>query len=230
MPKRLLEAATPSERAKQRQRLGSLRQLTVQPCARARYEKAISFFFSHLRMEGFSLPTQKSKLDPLLCDYLEHLWSSGAGRAQACDTLAGLQNQQPNLKGHMPGAWRLLKTWHQNELPSRAPPFPEHVVQALAGWAFFKGLYSFGISVLVGFYCMLRTGEVLQLRSSHILCSASERQALISLGLTKGGKRQGAAESVVLGHEPTFLLLQKWSAGNQLDCSHPVPGQMAGPF
>eukprot|EP00438_Fugacium_kawagutii_P015211 Skav213597 [mRNA] locus=scaffold77:213673:216130:- [translate_table: standard] len=139
-----------------------------------------------------------------------HALTRGMGRAQACDTLAGLQNQQPNLKGQLQGAWRLLKAWHQNELPSRAPPFPEHVVQALAGWAFFQGHYSFGVSVLVGFYCMLRTGEVLQLRASNILVSSTERTALLSLGLTKTGKRQGAAESVVVTHEPTFFLLKRW--------------------
>ena len=48
---------------------------------------------------------------------------------------------------------------------------------------------------------MLRSGELLGLRSSHVLCAPKDRQVLISLGLTKGGKRQGAAESVILGIE-----------------------------
>eukprot|EP00435_Cladocopium_sp_Y103_P018121 s4303_g4.t1 len=103
-------------------------------------------------------------MDSLVCDYLEHLWSSGAGRALACDTLAGLQDYQPNLRNHLPGAWRLLRAWHVNELPNRAPPLPEQVVQAMAGWAFFKGYVSFGISLVVAFYSMLRTGELLGLR------------------------------------------------------------------
>lgn len=42
--------------------------------------------------------------------------------------------------------------------------------------------------------------------SSHILCSAKEKQVLISFGHTKGGNRQGAAESVALGVEQGVLL------------------------
>ena len=157
-----------------------------------------------------SLSTKQSAMDPLLCEYLEHLWSSGAGRAQACDTLAGLQDIQPNLRNRIPGAWRLLKTRAQNELPCRAPPLPEHVVSAMVGWAFFKGHNSFALSLLIGFYCMLRTGEVLGLYNRHILCAPRDAQALTSLGLTKGGKRQGASESVILGVEPVLKVLKQW--------------------
>ena len=57
---------------------------------------------------------------------------------------------------------------------------------------------------------MLRTGEILGIVSSHIECGKSATQALISLGLTKGGKRHGAAESVVLGFEPVVRALKAW--------------------
>ena len=120
-----------------------------------------------------------------MCDYLEHLWSTGVGRGQANDTVAGLQDIQPNLRHHLPGAWRLLKTWAVNEIPNRAPPIPEQVVQAMAGWAFFHGHNSFGVSLILGFYTMLRSGELLGLRSSHLLCSPKEKQVLVSLGMTK---------------------------------------------
>ena len=59
---------------------------------------------------------------------------------------------------------------------------------------------------------MLRTGEILGLKSSHIQCGDGQLQALISLGLTKGGKRHGAAESVVLGYEPVVKFLRAWKA------------------
>ena len=211
MPKRkILEQSEAKDRAKQRQNLGTLRQLTVQPATRKRYDNATTAFFLFLKQEGIVIPTRKEDLDPILCDYLEYLWSTGVGRGQANDTVAGLQDVQPNLRGRLPGAWRLLKTWAVNEIPNRAPPLPEQVVQAMAGWAFFHGHYSFGISLILGFYTMLRSGELLGLRSSHILSSPAERQVLISLGFTKGGKRQGAAESVILGVERAVQLVQRW--------------------
>ena len=210
MPKRILEGGTERERAKMRQKLGSLKQLTVQPATRKRYDLAVDAFLTFLKTEHLTLPKEKKKLDPLVCDYLEHLWFIGKGRGLACDTLAGLQDMQPGLRNNLPAAWRLLRTWQHNEIPSRAPPLPEHVVQAMAGWAIFKGWHSFALSLVVGYYAMLRTGEILGLRAKHLECAASCLQAVISLGYTKGGKRQGAAESVVLGLEPIVYLVKAW--------------------
>ena len=164
-------------------------------------------------------------MDPIVCDYLEELWATGKGRAQACDTLAGLQDSQPSLRHHLPGAWRLLRTWQANEIPSRAPPLPEHIVWAMAGWALFHQWTSFALSLLIGFYSMLRTGEILGLKSSHIQCGDGQLQALISLGLTKGGKRHGAAESVVLGYDTCLegLLFSRY-------LPDPFSSQMASPL
>lgn len=211
MPKRaLLEAALPSERAKQRRQLGSLQQLTVQPATKRRYQLATDQFLQFLKKEGKVLPSRRELLDPLVCEYVEYLWSSGAGRALACDTLAGLQDMQPGLKSHLPGAWRLLRTWSVNEIPNRAPPLPEQVLQAMVGWAFNKKYYSFGVSLVIGFYTMLRSGEILAIRSSHLMVNAKDKQVLISLGLTKGGKRQGASESVILGVDFAVRLVEQW--------------------
>jgi len=218
MPKRkILEAEAPSDRAKMRRELGTLRDLAVQPATKKRYDKAVAQFSDFLKKEQLSLPTCKDKLDPLVCEYIEHLWSSGVGRAQANDTVAALQNLQANLRGQLPGAWRLLKTWAVNEVPNRAPPLPEQVLLAMTGWAFFKGHVTFGISLLLGFYTMLRSGEILGLKSSHIMVSTKERQVLVSLGYTKGGKRQGAAESVILGVQPAFKLVQQWKQNASLN-------------
>ena len=124
MPKRVLEAVTQEERAKQRRKLGTLKELTVQPSTRIRYNKAIDGFLQFLKFNGLQLPRDRELLDPLLCEYLEHLWSSGQGRALASDTVAGLQDHDAKLRGHLQGSWRLLKTWSLNEIPSRAPPLP----------------------------------------------------------------------------------------------------------
>ena len=104
MPKRrVLEGAEDQERAKRRQQLGSLHSLTVQPATRRRYDKATEDFFQFFakrkwRGERWGPSHQKEQLDPLVCDYLEHLWSTGVGRGQANDTVAGLQDIQPNLR------------------------------------------------------------------------------------------------------------------------------------
>lgn len=211
MPKRLLEAPTVQERAKQRQKLGSLKDLTVQPATRKRYAAALTRFFTFLKHENLELPTRRAFMDPLVSEYLEHLWCTGMGRGLACDTLASLQDSDPRLRGQLPGSWRLLKAWHQNEIPNRAPPLPERLLQALVGWSWFKGYFAFGVSLLVGFYGMLRTGEILNIRSTHIQANSAGSKVYLSLGLTKGGKRAGAAESVILGYDQVIKPLLRWS-------------------
>jgi hypothetical protein len=210
MPKRHLEAATQGARARQRQKLGSLKQLTVQPATKRRYEKAIDGFLAFLNTNDMFLPKQRHKLDPLVCDYLEHLWATGQGRGLASDTVAGLQDHDIKLKGELAGAWRLLKTWSVNEIPNRAPPLPQHVVHAMVGWAFFHQRFSFGLPLLLGFYGMLRTGEILDLRASQLLCDKRNPKVILSLGLTKGGKRQGAAESAVIGYDLVVYFVHHW--------------------
>ena len=208
----LVEARTKEERIEQRQKLGSLHSLTVQPATKKRYESALSRFFDFLKLEGIVLPRQKDALDDLVSEYLEFLWSSGEGRALASDTLAGLENLEQHLKGHLATSWRLLKVWHQNEMPNRAPPFPEKVLQALVGKALVQNDHAFALSLLLGFYGMMRTGEILCLEPWHVAVPKDNGPAIISLGLTKAGKRQGAAESITISVSDVVRRLRQWKA------------------
>ena len=182
----------------------------MQPATKQRYTRAVDKFLHFLHDNQLRLPANRDKLDPLLCDYLEHLWASGEGRALASDTVAGLQDYDVRIRGQLTGAWRLLKTWSMNEIPNRAPPLPQHVLHAMVGWAFFHQRFTFGVSLLLGFYGMLRTGEILDLRSSQLFTEFNNPKLIVSLGLTKGGKRQGASESVVIGYDMVVTFVKKW--------------------
>ena len=205
-----LEGRTKQERQKIRKQMGPLHSLTVQPRTRARYEKARNRFYDFLTQNRLDIPRSKPQMDSLLCEYLEVLWSSGEGRALASDTVAALQDVTPSLKGHLQGSWRLLKTWAVNEIPNRAPPFPEGVLQALVGYFVFHKDPQMALSLLLGFYCMLRTGEVLGIRNQDVSINASKTNAVISLGYTKGGKRTGAAESVTVTVVEVIRRLHQW--------------------
>ena len=193
--KKHVEARTKAERVVQRKKMGTLKSLTVQPKTKKRYEAAVQRFFSFLRENSLQLPKQRYKMDDLLGDYIEHLWATGEGRALASDTVAGLQDADPHLKGVLPSTWRLLKVWNQHEIPNRAPPIPEKALHAMVGHALLNDDPMFALSLLVGFYSMLRTGEILSLNRHHVDVSSPKGPAILSLGLTKGGRRQGAAES-----------------------------------
>ena len=214
MPKRKarLEGRDKEERKKVRKEMGSLRSLTVQPATKKRYTAAVDKFLQFLNREGLPLPTLRSKLDVLTAEYMEFLWQSGEGRALASDTMAGLQDRDPCLKGQLPCTWRLLKVWHTHEVPNRAPPIPERVLHAMVGYCLFHKRPLFALSLLVGFYGMMRTGEVIGLRRSQLEVTSDSGPAVISLGMTKSGKRQGAAESVTLSVFEVCRRLRQWKS------------------
>lgn len=190
-----LEARSKADRKKVRSTIGPLSTLTVQPRTRLRYDKAIEKFFKYLTDHQLQLPKQRIKMDGLLSDYLEYIWMEGEGRSLASDTLAALQDKEPHLKGHLVHSWRLLKTWMAHELPNRAPPFTEEAIQTIVGYSIFHGEHQFALSLLLGFYGLLRTGELLSLRNKDVAQASATSVAIISLGLTKTGQRTGASAS-----------------------------------
>ena len=212
MPKRHLEAPTPQARAKMRKQLSTLKELTIQPITHARYNKSLDDFFEFLKSIRRSVPPSARKLDLVVSDYLEHLWAEGAGRTEGSHVLAALQDSQPHLKGQLQLSWRLMKTWVVHETPNRAPPLSFANLEVLVGYALFKGRPQFALSLLVGFFGLLRTGELLGLKASNFSINDPKGPAVVSLGLTKAGKRQGAAESVTIHVEDVCRRLHQWKS------------------
>ena len=223
MPKRHLEGATQEARVQMRKQLGPLRALTVQPVTKKRYKAALDDFFEYLRSENLILPHTAAKLDSVVADYLEFLWASGAGRSTASNILAGLQDTHPHMRGKLPESWRLLKTWVTHEVPNRAPPLPLDMLEAMVGYALFKQWHSFALTLLLGFFGLLRTGEILSITGAHVSVKNPRGPAVISLGLTKAGKRHGAAESVTIHVEDICRRLFQWTQGQSKSLS------LAGP-
>ena len=205
-----LGASSKETRKKIRQKLGSLKSLTVQDKTKQRYKAALAEFFKYLRQENLELPTRQDAMDGMVSDYLEYLWAQGEGRATASTFMAALQDHLPKLKHNLPASWRLMKTWSVHEIPARAPPMTEAVLRAMVGWSVTQGHETLGLSLLVGFYGLLRTGELLALQAWQIHMVSANQPAVINLGLTKAGKRQGAAESITLTEKHVLQHLWVW--------------------
>ena len=82
----------------------------------------------------------------------------------------------------------------------------------MVGWSIFNEQFRFSISLLVAFYGLLRMGELLALQVWQIQISRPTEPIVISLGLTKTGKRQGAAESITMSELSCIQLLCKWKS------------------
>ena len=62
----------------------------------------------------------------------------------------------------------------------------------------------------MGFYAVLRTGELLGIRNKDVTVDVTASTAVISLGLTKGGKRSGASESTTISVTEVVRRLAQW--------------------
>ncbi len=150
-----------------------------------------------------------SKEDSLLCLFIEHLWEEGEGRAKAADTLASLQDARPWLKRQLPAAWRLVKAWSQHELPARASPFTENLVESLVGAGLARGRPDFGLACLLAFRVLLRTGE-LNVSAGDFSMDTCGKSGVLNLGQTKTSQRLGASEGVVIDDPVLLKLVNAW--------------------
>ena len=83
-------------------------------------------------------------------------------------------------------------------MPSHAPPLTLEIVKGLAGLAILQQSLDVKVCLLMAFHCFLRTGEVVNLKAADIVVDRGRRRAVVNLGLTKGGTRRGAKESVTV--------------------------------
>ena len=91
-----------------------------------------------------------------------------------------------------------MKIWGRLEEAVRATPFLPLHVQALTGYFLRRGLQQIALSIALGWHIFLRTGELFNLVFRDIWIAADLQSAILHLGWTKGGKRKGEQESIVL--------------------------------
>ena len=63
---------------------------------------------------------------------------------------------------------------------------------------------------------MMRTGEIIGLKRTQLEIHSEDGPAVLSLGLTKSGKRQGAAESITLTVHEVCRRLWQWKTSKHL--------------
>ena len=80
----------------------------------------------------------------------------------------------------------------------------------MVGWSIFHRHHNFALSLLLAYYGLLRTGELRSLTSSSVMILSPTKPAVVSLGLTKSGKRAGAAESVATHTSEVLRRLYHW--------------------
>ena len=151
-----------------------------------------------------------TNFDEAVCSWIETAYAEGEHKTLVSFALAGLQFFLPTCVGKLKQSWRLAKVWQRLEPPVRVLPISPLLVGAFAGAAIHMGFLSEGASLLIGFDCMLRSGELYNLCRKDI--TFLRDKAVLCLGKSKSGKRTGTNELVVVeSHCAVFWLRQACS-------------------
>ena len=148
------------------------------------------------------LVQSESHLDDLVADWIQEEFEDGTPLYLIADALSGLHHLEPYTKKKLCKSWHLYSIWRKYEVPCRAPPLPQDIVLAMAGWCLSNGELVMAALLLVGFHCLLRTGEILSIRPVDFLLDKTS--GLLSLPSSKSGLRNNTRESVSISDPLTI--------------------------
>lgn len=133
-------------------------------------------------------------LDMVTANWIQKCWEQGDPLHMISDALCGLHHYEPWTKRQLPLSWKMFSTWRKLESPDRAPPLTKPIIYAWAYYAVDHCDFIFAGLLLLGFFALLRTGEILKVTAADILLDASK--GIVSLRDTKSGERDNVAEMV----------------------------------
>ena len=186
-PRFVTKRTVPERRAQRKS--WSLSDLAVSPQTRARYMSALA-----LLLPVLEATPSIGLLDYAVTNWVESMWNKGAPLYQVSDALCGLHFFEPWSKGHLNNSWKLFSVWRRAEIPSRAPPLTSRLVYSLAVYCIAHHDVCMAALFLLGFFGLLRTGELLKLRACDLLISGT--RVIVRLEHTKTGQRKGLTEVV----------------------------------
>ncbi|CAE7360147.1 PROSC [Symbiodinium microadriaticum] len=133
----------------------------------------------------------------LLEEYGRTLYEQGAPRRDYAETINILVQRFPFAKSFMAGPWKLLTTWETLWPGKIHPPMPLVLMKACVTTALTWGWKRMALSLLLGFYALLRCCEVIALKVSDCLMSSeSGCKNVVFLRLTLVKSRTRACQQM----------------------------------
>ena len=135
-------------------------------------------------------------MDGKIAEWIQDCWERGDVLHQISDALCGLHHYEPWTRKQLPESWKVFAVWRKLESPNRAPPLTATVINAWLMYCIQHCDLEFGALIALGFYALLRTGEMLPVRPCDLLLGPDN--GVVSLSDTKTGLRNAAKETVSL--------------------------------
>ena len=134
------------------------------------------------------------QVDHFVCVWIKKMWRSGEPLLTIGDGLCALQYFEPTTRRQLHHAWKLFTVWRRIEVPSRAPPLTRQLMRGMAAYEMEHGRLEMTVMLLLGFTCLLRTGELLNLTIHDF--SLGKDSGVCALKQTKSGRRDNVNEVV----------------------------------
>lgn len=164
---RVIQKRTRAERKAARKGL-NLRDAGITAKTRIAYVVALRLLLPFIEQIS-----NESELDMACAEWVEMCWEDGESLYTVGNALSGLHFFEPITKRRIPSAWKLFSTWKKMEWPARAPPLTYDIILSLAHYALCHNDLFFCCLLALGFFTLLRTGELLNLRGQDLLANDS---------------------------------------------------------
>jgi len=178
-----------------------LRYVGLQPRTLRAYRLALNNFLKFARLKDLTCHKPRA-LDRALAEFINESFQEGDPLTYAGHLLSALKRFHPELKLKLPQASQYYRNWVKACKPTRAVPASWELVEAMIGVAYSLSLPRLGLLLALGFHCMLRTSEMLQLTGAHVLLhpSGSSLSVVLPQAKTSEGNPQ-----VLLVDDPTIV-------------------------
>ena len=200
MPRRAASPITPPRRSASPgappRRSHQMLEWSVTPDTVRRYREQVMKFLQWCYDNDEDAETEE-ELDDVLLEYVWNLYEQGAGKTAARHVLYGIVMYLPQLKYSLFKTRRALKGWDKRSPSESYPPMTWELAQLVAIHLRHSGNFRDGhrmsIAVLLAFDCLLRIGELLNLRREDVADSgdgrigAEHRGLILRLRQTKTG-------------------------------------------
>ena len=163
----------------------------------AKYRVAVRRFFDWLKDNGEQLPNDLDDLDNVASEFVNELYQDDRPVGWASEFSCGLKKLYPKCSKKLQITSSYVKNWQKAIKRVRALPLEHEVLLAMASIAIVKKKKGLALILLVGFNGLLRANEMLTLTFGQMSILRKDTM-VITLEDTKGSKRSGEVESVLI--------------------------------
>ena len=162
-----------------------------------KYHTAVRDFYGWCKTTTEN-PSDVEQLDECLADYFHVMYEEreGKGKQKARDTLYGIEMYLPRVKGQLLIAGRVVNRWNKLHVAESYPPLTWDLAALVGVHMATTGHFRFGVGAVLAFDCLLRCGELCNLRREDVAFPKDRRMGVeykittLSIRVAKTGRNQ----------------------------------------